>query len=360
MNTIVEVTTPSASYNVHVGTQLLAHVGSIVRNVNAGTRAFVITDSNVGPLYLEGVTHSLSNAGYMVFSAVFEAGEKSKHFGTLSTLLESVAAAELSRKDVIVALGGGVCGDMAGLCAALYLRGIDVVQVPTSLLAMVDSSVGGKTAIDLHAGKNLVGAFLQPRVVIADVNVLKTISAELFCDSTGEVIKHAVLADQALFNQLMRTPLLTADYNTQELIDIIARNVNIKRAIVQADEKEQGVRQKLNLGHTIGHAIEAASNFTLGHGSSVAAGLYCVVRGAAKLGWCNPSLLEPIERIVQAHGLPTTTNIDPAILFEFATHDKKRTAQSVNLILPTTIGAVTIQTISLTQLHQLIDAGCGK
>lgn len=360
MNTTVTVTTPSARYNVFVGSGLLAQLGTITREVNGGTRAFVITDSTVGPLYLKKVSDALTQAGYTVFSAAFEAGEKSKHFGTLSDLLESIAAAQLSRKDVIVALGGGVVGDIAGLCAALYLRGIDVVQVPTSLLAMVDSSVGGKTAVDLQAGKNLAGAFLQPQAVVADVDVLATIAPELFRDSTAEIIKHAVLADRAMFDRLMSKPLLGSDYNTQALIDIIVRNVQIKRDIVQADETEQGMRQTLNLGHTIGHAVEAVSNFSLGHGSSVAIGLCCLVRGAAKLGWCDPYLLQPITQIIQAHGLPTNTDVDHATLFEYATHDKKRLAQSVNLIVPTTIGAVEIKPISLTQLQDLIDAGCGK
>ncbi|WP_028264314.1 3-dehydroquinate synthase [Atopobium fossor] len=360
MNTTITVTTPSVSYNVHVGTKLLEQVGSIAHTVNAGTRAFIITDSNVGPLYVDCVAHSLNTAGYTVFSAVFDAGEKSKHFGTLSELLERIAAAELSRKDLIVALGGGVCGDMAGLCAALYLRGIDVVQVPTSLLAMVDSSVGGKTAIDLQAGKNLVGAFLQPKAVIADVDTLTTISSELFRDSCGEVIKHAVIADKSLFDQLIVHPLTSANYSTQELVNIIARNVQIKSKVIQADEKEQGMRQILNLGHTLGHAIEAASNFSLGHGSSVAAGLCCVVRGASKFGWCDPQLVKSIECITQAHGLPSNTDIDHNSLFKFATHDKKRASQSVNLIVPTAIGNVEIKTISLAQLRKLIDAGCGK
>lgn len=163
-----------------------------------------------------------------------------------------------------------------------------------------------------------------------------------------------------MFDRLMSKPLLGSDYNTQALIDIIVRNVQIKRDIVQADETEQGMRQTLNLGHTIGHAVEAASNFSLGHGSSVAIGLCCLVRGAAKLGWCDPYLLQPITQIIQAHGLPTNTDVDHATLFEYATHDKKRLAQSVNLIVPTTIGAVEIKPISLTQLQDLIDAGCGK
>ncbi len=202
---VVHVSCPSMDYDVHVGAGILSEVGAITRESCGGGRCCVISETNVAPLYLERVSQSLAEAGYEVSSLVFEAGERSKNVRTLSWLLEGLAERGLTRDDCVVALGGGVTGDIAGLSAAMYLRGIKVVQVPTSLLAMVDSSVGGKVAIDLEAGKNLAGAFWQPRAVVADVTCLHSLSHELLTDSCGEVIKHAVLADDALLEELCST-----------------------------------------------------------------------------------------------------------------------------------------------------------
>lgn len=358
---IIDVQATSASYTVFIGAHILEHAGKLVReSVRSAdaTKAYLVSDTNVEPLYAATVEKSLVAAGFTVYTHNFAAGEASKRINTLSDLLEGLAQAGLSHKDVVVALGGGVVGDIAGLAAGLYLRGIDVIQMPTSLLAMVDSSVGGKTAIDLEAGKNLAGVFLQPRAVIADVSCLDTLSAELFRDSCGEVIKHAVLADPTLFSQLSAKALTQHNYTHDELIDIIARNITIKRDVVQADETEEGLRQVLNLGHTIGHAIEAASHFELGHGSCVAAGLCCMVRGAVGLGWCTPQLLDTIETVVAAHGLPTDTALDHDVLFTYACRDKKRLSDKAHLVVPTKIGHVTIKTVGTDILKQVIDKGC--
>ena len=216
-DTIVEVSTPSRAYQVHVGRGLMDGIGVICREAAGGEAAAIVTDSNVGPLYAERVSRSLADAGYRVTSLVFAAGERNKRLSTLEDLLEGLAEAEFSRDDVVVALGGGVTGDMAGLAAALYLRGIKVVQVPTSLLAMVDSSVGGKTAVDLAHGKNLAGAFFQPHAVIADVDCFETLSHDLFTDSCGEVIKHGVLADPTLFASLEEHPINKPGYDPTSL-----------------------------------------------------------------------------------------------------------------------------------------------
>lgn len=320
----VPVRTPSRAYDVLVGRGLLDEVGPVTRAAAGGEVAAVVADSNVAPLYAPRVAASLERAGYRSVTLTFPAGEQHKRLSTLETLLEGLAQAELSRDDVIVALGGGVTGDMAGLAAALYLRGIKVVQVPTSLLAMVDSSVGGKTAVDLAHGKNLAGTFFQPHAVIADVDCFDTLSHELFTDSCGEVIKHGVLADPALFDEIAARPINAPGYARDDLARIVARNVEIKRDVVNADETERGLRQTLNLGHTLGHAIEAASNFALGHGSSVAAGLCCVARAAVALGWADASVARRIEAATTAFGLPTDTSVDHQTLFRYAAHDKKR------------------------------------
>ena len=262
----------------------------------------------------------------------------------------------------IVALGGGVTGDIAGLSAAMYLRGIKVVQVPTSLLAMVDSSVGGKVAIDLEAGKNLAGAFWQPRAVVADVTCLHSLSLELLTDSCGEVIKHAVLADDALLEELCARPLNggdAAELDDAHLVDVVARNVSIKRDVVNADEREHGMRQTLNLGHTIGHGIEAASDFALGHGSCVAAGLCCMLRSCVALGWTDPALAQRVERCVEAHGLPTDTQVDHQTLMSYMTHDKKRHGDSMNVVVARGAEDVVVRRVSLDELARIVELGCG-
>ncbi|MDO4797104.1 MAG: 3-dehydroquinate synthase [Coriobacteriales bacterium] len=356
---VVPVRTPSRSYNVHVGCDILHTVGPLVREAAGGDVAAVMSDSNVGPLYAQRVIGSLESSGYRTVYVEFAAGERNKRFATLVPMLEQLAQAGLSRKDVVVAVGGGVCGDMAGLAAALYQRGIQVAQVPTSLLAMVDSSVGGKTAVDLEAGKNLAGAFLQPSVVVADVTCLHTLSPALLADSCGEVIKHGVLADPTLFSRLEAHPITERGYADEELARVVAQNVAIKRNVVNADEREQGVRQTLNLGHTLGHAIEAASDYQLGHGSSVAAGLCCVTRATERLGWTEPGCAERIERVCAAHGLPTDTSVSHEDILRFATHDKKRSGQTVNLIVPLRIGKVAIRTVDMDELARIVSLGCG-
>lgn len=355
----VTVDTPSRSYEVLVGAGVLQQLGSVCRREVGGEAAAIVSDSNVAPLYAARAKRLLEGAGFRVTTLTFPAGERNKRLGTLEGLLEGLAAAQLSSDDVVVALGGGVTGDIAGLAAALYLRGIAVVQVPTSLLAMVDSSVGGKTAVDLAAGKNLAGAFFQPSAVIADVDCLGTLSHELLTDSCGEVIKHGVLADPALLADLRAHPLNAAGYAADELVRVVARNVEIKRDVVSADETERGLRQTLNLGHTIGHAIEAASGFALGHGSSVAAGLCCMARAAHARGWCSAGTVDQIERTTEAFGLPLDTDVDHQELLRYATHDKKRHGATVNVVVPVSIGQVEVRAVTIDELRGLIKTGCG-
>lgn len=358
-NHIVEVATSSRTYQVIVGAGILETVGSVCRSTVGGEACCVISDSTVAPLYAERACHALSEAGYRCTELTFPAGEASKRITTLEQLLEQIAQAQLTRDDLIVALGGGVTGDMAGLAAALYLRGIQVVQVPTSLLAMVDSSVGGKTAVDLEAGKNLIGAFLQPSAVLADVQCLSTVSPDLFRDSCGEVIKHGVIADAELFSQLEAHPFTQASHDEATLVSVIARNIEIKRNVVSADEKERGLRQTLNFGHTIGHAVEAASNFTLGHGTCVAIGMCCIARAACAKGWCSSDVPARIEAVVAAHGLPTDTNLAHDLIVQFAAHDKKRHGNGLNVIIPTRIGEVEVKRLSLDEFRELVTLGCG-
>ncbi len=355
----IQVSTPSRSYDVLVGTEIIDDVGARTREACGGDRACVISDSNVAPLYANAVAESLRDAGYACTLQVFPAGEASKNIDTLSDLLEGLAESGLTRSDVVVAVGGGVTGDMAGLAAALYLRGCQVVQVPTTLLAMVDSSVGGKTAIDLSTGKNLAGAFFQPSLVMADVDCLDTLTPDLFADSCGEVIKHGVIADAELFESLSKTPMTSANLDSDDLVRIVSRNVEIKRDVVNEDERERGLRQILNFGHTIGHAIEAASNFELGHGSCVAAGMCCISRAAARKQWCGPDVPEHIERVVSAHGLPTDTDLDAKSIVRLALRDKKRRGDSLGIVVPEKIGHVAVRQVSPAEFEELVGLGCG-
>lgn len=352
----VDASTP---YRVHIGTFLLERVGAIAREAAGGRRAVIVTDSNVGPLYAAPVKTGLEEAGYETGVFSFEAGERSKRAQTYISILEYLASRELTRTDVVVALGGGVVGDVAGFAAATYMRGCRLVQVPTSLLAMVDSSVGGKTAIDLDAGKNLAGAFWQPSAVVADVGCLATLEPAQFADGCGEVVKHAVIADPDLFSELERTPLtldlLMSDVGRVALL--VARNVDIKRAVVVSDERESSARKLLNFGHSIGHAVEACERYRLGHGNCVSIGMGMIARAAAARGICDAALPGRIRALTAAHGLHTTCDRGVDELYAAALHDKKRRGDTIDLVLPRALGDCFIQTTALDDFRDIIACG---
>ena len=259
--------TASGTYEVQIGAGILEQIGTEARKVLRAETVFLISDSNVFPIYGQRVADSLQAAGFKVDWIVCTAGERAKSPAMWVRLMEYLAHKQLTRSDAILALGGGVMGDLAGFCAATYLRGIDYIQVPTSLLAMVDSSVGGKTAIDLTAGKNLCGAFKQPKLVLCDTECLKTLPREELLCGCAEVIKYGVLYDPELFYHLQKHGL---SFDREW---VIARCVTLKRDVVAQDEFDRGARQKLNLGHTFGHSVEALSNFAISHGQAVAIGM---------------------------------------------------------------------------------------
>lgn len=347
-------------YQVHIGTFLLEEVGTITHSaVETATRALVITDTNVGPLYAAPVLDSLKAAGIDSSIATFEAGEEHKTIETLSAMLERAAKEHLTRKDVIIALGGGVVGDVAGFTAASYMRGIAYIQVPTTLLSMVDSSVGGKTGVNLAHGKNLAGAFWQPRAVIADVGCLGTLSDDQFADGCGEVIKHAMIADEELFEELERTPL-TAALLKEDLARVawlIARNVDIKRAIVVQDEREAGIRKLLNFGHSIGHGLEAAEHYQLGHGACVGIGMVAMASASVTAGLCEEDIPERIARLLRAHGLPLAFDADQDRVFWASTHDKKRSGDLIELVVPRGIGAAALAPTPFDEFRRILEVG---
>ena len=341
----------SRKYNVFIGSNILNQLGDFLVKRNIAGKIAVISDSNVFPLYGERVICNLRDAGYETYSFTFPAGEESKNQHTYFQILTFLAEHHFTRADTIVALGGGVVGDISGFAAATYLRGIAYIQVPTSLLAMVDSSVGGKTAIDLPAGKNLVGAFYQPQMVLCDIEVLSTLPHMVFRDGCAEIIKYGILYDPKLFGHLAANGLAF------DRESVIARCVELKRDVVAADEYDTGARQKLNLGHTVGHAIEAVSQYTVTHGQAVAIGTAIIARSAVANCMCSEDALKCIEDTLLNFGLPITTDSDAATLAQIALSDKKRAGGYVNLIVPQEIGNCLIYKIAVEQLEHFIKAG---
>jgi len=346
----IEVTA-SKTYNIHIGTGLLPQVGQYVSELGRVRKICIVSETTVWPLYGDTVLESLENAGFEVCSFIFPAGESSKNGATFLELLNFLAEHQLTRTDLIAALGGGVVGDLAGFAAACFLRGIRFIQFPTTLLAAVDSSVGGKTAIDLASGKNLAGAFYQPSLVLCDIDTLNTLPEDVFRDGCAEVIKYAILYDPDLFATLRRDGLR---FDREA---VISRCVELKRDVVNADEFDTGARQKLNLGHTIGHGVEALSNFTLSHGKAVAIGTAIVTRASHCFGICDQETVDAVVDILYQFGLPVNTEFTATQLQERALSDKKRSGGTVNLIVPEAIGRCAIRPTVVTELESFLQAG---
>lgn len=348
--TTVEINA-SKSYQVRIGHSLLPQLGAQISALGQVRKVCIVSDSNVWPLYGEQVLMSLLKAGLQACYFLIPAGEESKNGSNYLELLNSLAENRLTRTDVIVALGGGVVGDLAGFAAATFLRGIRFVQVPTTLLAAVDSSVGGKTAIDLPSGKNLAGAFCQPSLVVCDIDTLDSLPEDIFRDGCAEVIKTAVLFDPSLFKTLCR------DGIAFDRESVIACCVTHKRDVVNADEFDRGVRQKLNLGHTIGHCVETLSNYSLSHGKSIAIGTAIVTRAAANLGLCTRETATKIQWLLMNFELPTTTKLSAKKMAACARTDKKRSGATINLIIPKEIGNCAIYPIPMNDIESVIEAG---
>lgn len=346
--TTVRVNT-ATPYDVLVGKGLLDGCGEKIKSAMKGTKAAVVTDSNVAPLYLDRVIKSLEDAGYQTDSFVFPAGEKSKNIFTLSNLLEFLAERGYTRSDGLVALGGGVTGDLTGFAAAVYLRGMQFVQLPTSLLAAVDSSVGGKTAVDLKAGKNLAGAFKQPKLVIMDTDTLATLPEEEFSGGMAETIKYGVLFDEELFDKCIGAK--------DNLEQIISECIAHKARVVEHDEFDLGERKLLNLGHTVGHGIEKASGFEIPHGRAVAAGMAIIARAGEKLGYSEKGTASRIEAMLERFGLPTDCEYDAKTLADIALADKKRDGQKISFIIPKRIGECFIKDEPIENILNYIESG---
>jgi len=339
----------TGSYDIIIEDGIIDKTGEYVATLVKGRKVVLVTDDIVDSLYSKRVVTSLEASGFAIYKFVMPHGETSKNAENFIKLLEFAAENRVSRSDVFVALGGGVVGDLTGFAASAFLRGTAFVQLPTTLLAAVDSSVGGKTAIDLTAGKNLVGAFYQPKIVLCDTTTFNTLSEEIFADGMAEVIKYGAIIDRELWGWL-KEPL---DHDKIE--KIVARCVSIKRDVVEKDEFDVGLRQILNFGHTIGHSIEALSNYEISHGKAVAIGMSLVSEMSVKNGYCkDTNLVKEMNEMLCLHKLPTDTKFTAEALIEPIRSDKKGNGTSVNMILLKKIGQYIIESISFDNIQAML------
>ena len=343
--------TASLEYDVLIEHGILDKAGELAKPVLNGRTICIVSDDNVFPIYGKKVIKSFEKAGFRALSFVFPHGEKSKSIKVYTELLEFLLENRFTRSDCLAALGGGVVGDLTGFAAATYQRGIRFIQIPTTLLAMVDSSVGGKTAVNLEHGKNQVGAFYQPSMVICDPDTLKTLPQEQFLCGCGEVIKYAVFGSGEFFDKLK-----SQDVSAQ-LEYVITKSVEMKRDVVAQDERDTGARMILNLGHTVGHAIEACSNFEVLHGQGVAIGTAVISRAANKMGYLSDNDLDKILSLIKQYGLPTETDFSAEELYSAALADKKADSDSIAIVVPTEIGHAELKRIPKTELYDWIKAG---
>lgn len=334
----------SKSYDIIIGKGLLEKSGELIGKVSTAKKAVIITDDIVDGLYSKKVGASLEESGIKSLKFVFPNGEKSKSHAVLLELYSFLVKNDVTRGDLLIALGGGVTGDLVGFCAATYLRGVDFVQIPTTLLAQVDSSVGGKTAVNIPEGKNLIGAFKQPLLVISDVDTLSTLSDEIFADGMGEVVKYGMIRSYTLFEKLENGKV------KDDLEDIIYECVDIKRAVVENDEFDTGERMILNFGHTLGHALEKKFNFSgISHGKAVAVGMMLVTEKCA-----DESTANRLRSCLIANNLPVVAKAELSELYELSVNDKKRLAEKIRIIVCKQIGKAEIITMSMSEFRSFL------
>lgn len=342
---ILKVKTDSGEYEVLIRKGASSDIGKKLKQIARGNKTAIITDDVVMPLYSDSIIGELSGCGFETCVYVLPHGEASKNGREYLKILEFLAESGLDRRDTVVALGGGVVGDIAGFAAATYLRGIDCVQIPTTLLSMTDSSVGGKTAIDLKAGKNLAGAFKQPKFVAIDTDFLETLPEAEIKNGLGELIKYAVIDGGEILTML-------EDGFGKNVQKIVEAAVDIKRRVVEADEKESGLRRILNFGHTPAHAAEKLSGFTLPHGVAVAAGVNLMLRASVRKADCPARDAQRIEKLCVKYGLPVAFEYTAKRLAEASAGDKKTEGEFINLVLADKIGSVFSIKVPKTELEE--------
>lgn len=342
----------SSSYPIYLGSGLLDDVYSKFSKIfPPKSRLLIISDTNVFRLYGKRVADSLQKGGFQIVSYVFPAGESQKQLSTINEIYQKLSENNFTRSDGIVALGGGVAGDMAGFAAATFLRGIPFAQIPTSLLAQIDSSIGGKTGIDLTFGKNLVGAFHQPSIVLVDPDTLQTLPSRYFCDGIGEAIKYGCILDSDLFD------LVKDGIKKENLESMIFSCLNCKKQVVEKDEKDTGLRMILNFGHTLGHAIEKLDGYkNISHGEAVSMGMLLITRLSEKLGITDKGTSKQIYCALKHNGLPTNSSFALQDILQATVLDKKSFGNEIRLILLKHIGCAEIHPISRTRFLQFTES----
>lgn len=336
----------SKQYDIRIEDGLLQKAGQAIAEVHKKCSCMLVSDETVFSLYGETAIASLTAAGFSAECFVIKPGEASKSTENLVLLWETLAQKHITRSDLLIALGGGVVGDLTGFAAATFLRGISYIQIPTTLLAMVDSSVGGKTAVDLCHGKNLAGAFYQPELVLCDPTVLSTLPAAIYADGMAEVIKYGFINRPDLLTRLSQRSIGIAE--------IITLCVEDKRDIVQADEHDNGCRQLLNFGHTLAHGIELHSQYTVSHGSAVATGMVLITKAAVRAGLCDRQTLTTMLDLLRQYNLPTQTQYTCRQLCEAALEDKKRKGDFITLVVPTATGTAELKKMAVDELPAFV------
>lgn len=335
----VKVELGSNSYEVRVGAGLLARTGLWLKEVGLSGKAVIITDTTVKGLYVDAVRQGLTNAGFKVAILEVPPGEEQKSLKTAGRLYNGLSRAFAERTTSVLALGGGVIGDLAGFVAATYMRGVPLIQIPTTLLAQVDSSIGGKTAIDHGQLKNTIGVFYQPKLVMADIDTLKTLPEDELTNGLAEVIKHAAIRSRELFDFLDDNLERARALHAAVLEKIVLENVRIKAEVVAKDEKESGLRAILNYGHTVGHALEAVSNFQLRHGQTVAIGMMAAARISSRMEILDEGDVMRLERVIRKAGLPVKMpELSVEEIMQAMKHDKKVAQEQIRFVLLKSIG----------------------
>ncbi len=340
----------SKQYDVIIRRGLLNECGRELTKLGARGKICLVTDDTVDALYSARAAASFASSGFETVKFVIPHGERSKSAEMLIALLRFLAENDFTGSDTVAALGGGVTGDLSGLAASLYRRGVRLVQMPTTLLAAVDSSVGGKTAIDIPEGKNLVGSFYQPSLVLCDVDAFSTLPETVFSEGCAEMIKYGVIYDAELFSLLSDKAYVPSE-------EAVARCVSIKRDVVEKDERDLGLRRILNFGHTVGHAIELLSDYTVSHGNAVAAGMAVVTKASVKSGFCPEECYTSLIKLLELYGLPTGTKHSAEELKTGILRDKKRFGDTISFIVPEKIGSCREMKLPTDKIEEFVAKG---
>lgn len=346
----------SKKYNIEIAPNLLDDLGERISSLSffaSSYKVCIVTDTNVAKLYLKQAKHSLLNKHFEVCDFVLDAGESNKKIDSVMAIANLLAEKHFTRSDIIIALGGGVVGDIAGFTASVFMRGIPYMQAPTTLLAGIDSSIGGKTAINLTNGKNLIGSFYQPSAVFFDTKTLETLGKCELMDGISEIIKVGIIGDAELFALFENNSPQTLG---KFIHPAIVRAINVKKHIIEVDEKETGIRSMLNLGHTIGHAIEKCSNYKISHGQAVAIGLLHMAKIADKNGLLSePDLVNRLLSLYKKYDFDVDLPFSPAMLASVALNDKKRSGDTIKLVLPVAVGKCIMRDFAVDKLANLFD-----